>query len=130
VFKYFFDSRTTPFKTQANRGIDEAEHILRSMVEEGQVQMVETGTWNQEQRFEAYLDVVVVAVRKKSAVRKVYGTNRYPAVSFGKGVPSLIIYNDSTGHSTDVYPRMVNGQVVTIKEYLGKLKETELVPNR
>ncbi len=126
MFKYYFDSRTTPFKTPTNRDINEAEHILRSMVKEGQVTMIETGDWNHEQRFEAYLDVIVVAVKKKSAVRKIYGTNRYPAVSFGKGVPSLIIYDDSTGHSTDAYPRMVNGQVVTIKEYLGNLKETVL----
>ncbi|MFW9888591.1 MAG: hypothetical protein ACFFER_10435 [Candidatus Thorarchaeota archaeon] len=79
--------------------------------------MIDTATWNDKQRFNAYMDAIVIAVAKKSAVRKIYGTNRYPAVNFGKGVPSLVIF-DKSDKPLDVYPRTIEERIVTINEYL------------
>ena len=78
---------------------------------------VNTSQWDHDQRFSAYGDAIVVAVMKKSKVRKVFGTNRYPGINFGKEVPALVIY-DENDCAVDVYPRMENGEVITIKQYL------------
>ncbi|MBD3159786.1 MAG: hypothetical protein GF309_13470 [Candidatus Lokiarchaeota archaeon] len=87
------------------------------MKDDRSLEMIDTAVWNDTQRFDAYGDVIKVSVIKRSAIRRVYGSNRNPAMNFGEGVPSLVIY-DEDGHPVDAYPREENGSIITIWDYL------------
>jgi hypothetical protein len=117
MMKYYYASQVSMFNSSSNEGIAKAREIIEGLAEQGEIQMIDTTVWSKEKRFEVYGDVMTVAVLKRSAVRRIYGTNRHPAVNFGKQVPSLVVY-DSNGNPIDAYPREVEGEAVTILDYL------------
>ena len=121
MFKYYYSSTEEPFKGPKNEGLQEVESTLNQLSKKNRLLKVDTSHWNHDQRFSIYGDAIVVAVMKKSKVRKVFGTNRHPGTNFGKEVPALVLYNEDD-YAIDVYPRMEDGEIITIKQYLDSLE--------
>ncbi len=113
--------------TPTNRGFD--VEMVRSLL--GQLELsgvrvewVDTTALSDEQLMRNYLNAIVPpAVSRKHRFRQIFGSKRYPGGLFGKGVPALVVYEDSTNHPSDVYPHEESGRLVTIRDFLEK--ETE-----
>jgi len=58
----------------------------------------------QSEIYEIYLDAIVPSVMKKVGIRRVVGSKRQSAFLFGKQVPALLVYRDTT--VDDVYPQI------------------------
>ncbi len=117
MIKYYYSSTSNPYASDSNRGLLEVQDEITRFSKLGKIELVDTSPWTAGVRFDTYGDAIVVSVKKKSKIRRIYGTNRYPAINFGKEVPSLIIYNNE-GYPIDAYPREENGIVLTIKSFL------------
>jgi len=70
-------------------------------------------------RMNLYLSSLVAAVLQKTEVRREFGSNRNPGLTFGREVPALRVLEN--GICVDLYPQrrsMVDKQRVTIEAYL------------
>jgi hypothetical protein len=65
-----------------------------------------------------FTDAAVAAVYGKYRVRTVFGSNRQPGASFGKGVPALSVRGSAANAAPNVYPHNMSGRYVTIYEFL------------
>jgi len=65
-----------------------------------------------------FADAAVAAVYGKYRVRTVFGSNRQPGVSFGKGVPALSVRGSDDNTVPNVYPHNITGRYFTIYEFL------------
>lgn len=99
------------------------DRIIRLLEHAGQlgvdVELVDTNRISDDERMELYFDSIVGSVMQKAAMRRIFGSNRNPGMSFGRYTPALQVIKD--GYCVDVYPQkrsIVDGQRKTILTYL------------
>jgi len=121
----YYSSLDTPLDLPANQGfdLDQILRLLNSLRSKGVgYETIDSVAVTKEQISEAYLNAMVPSVYKKYRVRKVFGTRRRSGWLFGKGVPSLLVYEEGGKYPTEVFPREEqNGKMVTIRDYLENL---------
>jgi hypothetical protein len=99
------------------------DRILRLLEHAGQlgieVELVDTTRISDDERMKLYFDSIVGSVMQKAAIRRIFGSNKNPGLSFGRYTPALQVIQD--GFCIDVYPQkrsIVDGQRKTIPTYL------------
>jgi hypothetical protein len=83
------------------------------------VDLVDTTRISDDERMKLYFDSVVGSVMQKAAIRRIFGSNKNPGLSFGRYTPALQVIQD--GFCVDVYPQkrsIVDGQRKAILTYL------------
>jgi len=84
-----------------------------------EVELVDTTQISEDERMRLYFDSIVGSVMQKAAIRRVFGSNTNPGLSFGRYTPALQVIQN--GFCIDVYPQkrsIVDGQRKTILTYL------------
>lgn len=118
------ESTKVRFVYDPNQDVEgDLERILR-LLEHGrqlglEVEIVDTNKISDDERMKLYFDSIVGSVIQKAAIRRVFGSNRNPGLSFGRDVPALQIIRGDI--CVDVYPQqrsIVDGQKKTILTYL------------
>jgi hypothetical protein len=104
--------------------LEEIRAMLEQLATRGvRFEIVETSSLSEGALMEAYLEAVMPAVLRKYRVRQVFGSQRHPGRLFGKEVPALVVYENHV--PTDVYPHEEGGRIVTIREFLESMLQTE-----
>ncbi|TXT54087.1 MAG: hypothetical protein BAJATHORv1_90036 [Candidatus Thorarchaeota archaeon] len=116
--KFYYDSTIDPAENPINKGIQDAIEKLKEMAKIIRIDIFDTKGWPEDKLSEAYETVMKVAIMNKTAIRRIYGTAQQRAIKFAKEIPSLIVYDDSKGYAVDVYPKLENGKVIPIIEYI------------
>lgn len=113
---------------RSNKGIDLVIARPENFRPDGQPLHIEdTGQMSEPERMEKYFQAIAPSVLKKYRVRKVFGTQRNAGISFGRGVPALLVWPDEGDFPIDVYPHEMVGRTVTIYEFL-KSRSSESRP--
>jgi hypothetical protein len=106
--------------------LEEIRAMLEQLATRGvRFEIVETSTLPDEALIKTYLEAVTPAVWRKYRVRQVFGSQRHPGRLFGKEVPALVVYEGENHVPTDVYPHEEGGRIVTIREFLESMLQTE-----
>jgi hypothetical protein len=87
-----------------------------------ETQILDTRRIKEADRQKLYFSIVPLSVRQRFQIRRVFGSRRIAASLFGLQVPALIIYEGNEENPIDVYPKLHEGRVITISEYLTKLE--------
>ncbi|MBD3408103.1 MAG: hypothetical protein GF411_18425 [Candidatus Lokiarchaeota archaeon] len=121
--KFYYDSTVDPDDNPINAGIEDAIERLKDMAKIIRIDIFDTKGWPEKKLSEAYETVMKVAIMNKTAIRRIYGTAQQRAIRFAKEVPSLIVFDDSKGYAVEVYPKLDEGKVMTIMDYLKEYTE-------
>jgi hypothetical protein len=110
-------------EAECNKGIDQVPALLDEIRRRGEVvQIRNAAEMSKEELLTAYFtDAAVAAVYGKYRVRTVFGSNRQPGASFGKGVPALSVRGSAANTAPNVYPHNMSGRYVTICEFLSQV---------
>jgi hypothetical protein len=105
---------------ECNKGIEQVPALLDEIRRRGEiVEIRNAAEMSEEELLTAYFtDAAVAAVYGKYRVRTVFGSNRHPGISFGKGVPALSVRGSAANTAPNVYPHNMSGRYVTIYEFL------------
>jgi len=65
---------------------------------------------------------IIPAAIKKYEIENVFGAKREEPTFFGKEVPAILVYKNSTfGYPYDIYPHIEKNRLITIEDYLATL---------
>ena len=78
---------------------------------------------DESERLAMYTRHAVIAAGSKYQVARVFGSDRHPGASFGRGVPALLVsWNADDADPVDVYPHETSAALVTtIVDFLDEL---------
>lgn len=93
---------------------------LSDLCRSGALTDIDTSGMSDDERFSEYLKCLWPTAKHHYRVRTVFGTNRYPAVFFGKQVPALLLLDDE-GLAQDVFPHQMRGAYITIAQGLATI---------
>lgn len=121
--KLYHSTEGQPFGDRANQGFSEAMELLAVLEQQGVTcERVDTSRLSDGEIYEAYATAWMPSVSRKLGIRRIFGTRRRSGCFFGRGVPALLVYGGDGNHPIDVYPHEELGRIVTIQEFLQKLK--------
>jgi hypothetical protein len=105
-----------------NEGVDVALDRLEQMQrQDSNIRIVDTTELSEQEREQLYIrDVAVVGSLTRHAVRRIFGSNHYPATKFGISVPALRVESATPADPGDIYPHEEAGRVVTILDFLNR----------
>jgi hypothetical protein len=107
-----------------NAGIGEALERIDNLARKGMnMRIVDTARMSEGEIRTAYMKVTIPSVMNKYSIRQIFGSQRQAGFMFGRGVPALIVQNES-GRMTDVFPHKEAEHIVTINEFLSQPKTT------
>ncbi len=122
--KLIHNSQIFPMDSQPNEGFDLGKvKVLLGRLEGLGVswEIVDSSRVSPEELSNLYFEAVGPAVSKRYQVRQVFGSKRQSGISFGKGVPALLVYEPGGGYPSDVYPHRAGDHTVTIRAFLADL---------
>lgn len=126
TLNFVFDSTLDPGKvfcntTQVLRYLDWIKHLGVLVV------LTDVSKYSDEDRMKLYFEAVTASVIQKAEIRRVFGSNTNPGMSFGRAVPALLVLQNRI--CTDVYPQrrsLIDRQPRSIEAYLqNAIKELE-----
>ncbi|MBD3405167.1 MAG: hypothetical protein GF411_03410 [Candidatus Lokiarchaeota archaeon] len=121
-YKYYYESSVDIAEVEQNWGIKNAVELLRKLQQGNKdIDLVDTATWNTDQRNEVYYQTITLAVTRHIKTRRIFGSARRSGVYFGSEVPALFVLDDDD-KIQDVYPHEKDGTVITIWDYLQSLE--------
>jgi hypothetical protein len=127
---YCFSSGISPFREEANAGLEEVPGLLEEARRQGiDVEEVDLSKQDEEKRRGLYEQAAAVAIRSHCGIRKIFGSRRRGyGPHFGREVPALLVYRGEERIPAEVYPCRQKGRVMSIRDFLKGLLEGEGSP--
>ena len=107
-----------------NKDFKDVENLLKFLNSKDiTIEIINIDSLSEADVLKAYSDAVIPSVFKKFGIRRIFGSRRRSGWLFGRGVPALLVYQESYEHPTDVYPHDEGqGSIRTVKEFLFDLQ--------
>ena len=115
----FFYDRNNSDKEEVKKIVKKLENLKKRGLE---FVSIDINGFSESDIFKLYSKAFIPAVSQKYKIRNVFGTHRRPGIYFGNKVPAILVYENDE-NPTDVYPHDDHGKIVTIEEFLNRLKE-------
>jgi len=105
-----------------NEGVDTALDRLEQMRQEDpNIRIIEATELSVQERDKHYISAAaVIGSFTRHAVRRIFGSNKYPGTLFGIGVPAVRVEGATAGDPGDIYPHAAGGRIVTILDFLNR----------
>jgi hypothetical protein len=127
--RLYYSSDHTPLSVPYNKGfeLNEVLDLLKELERQSRLvyETVDTSELSDHDLREAYIAAMAPAIIKGRTgynIKRVFGSRRLSGIHFGKGIPALLVYEESE-HPRDVYPHRLGQIPITIKEFLENLAE-------
>jgi hypothetical protein len=122
---YCFSSGISPFREEANAGLEEVPGLLEEARRQGiDVEEVDLSRQDEEKRRALYEHAAAAAEKSRCKIHKLFGFRRRGyGRYFGREAPALLVYRGEERIPAEVYPCRRRGRVMSIRDFLKGLPE-------
>ena len=121
LLELYYDTTVEPFENPAFNSGKILGLLAKAKSAGFRIKIIDTAGWSREMLMEQYRSLKVPRRQRND----VFGPPRKRGWFFGREVPALVVYFE-LGEKVDIYPRHVNGSIITVEEFLNQLLGTEV----